>query len=203
MDLEDLIDRYRSYPDKIRLLAIGLLATVPGLFHWFEEGDLLHEQLIEVQGQEQAEKARLESAKRKVSELPQILKKINQTEISLEKARRFLPDRVPMNEVLAKLGSFEDDLDIQLVKFIPGQENQPNPQMEYREIPVDLTVRATFPRIMRFYDRILHMENLTHLRKITFSRVGNEAEVNADQSVEKVNAEVQSEAQLILFKGDG
>lgn len=195
MDLEDIVDRYREVPQKKRWIIIGILALLPALLHWYEEGDYLAQELEQARINESAERSRLESAKRKVAELPSLLNKVSEIEAALDKARRILPDKVEIDSILASLGKFEAELDVSLLRFVPGNELQPNAQIEYKELPIEITVQSNFPQIMRFYDKVLHMQTLTHLRSIEFTKV----EANEEQQVD--NTKIESRAKLILFKG--
>ncbi|MFW7380389.1 MAG: type 4a pilus biogenesis protein PilO [Oligoflexus sp.] len=198
MDIEELVDRYRSSPPKRRYALVLLVSLLPAAYYWLEEGDVLQVQFEQARDEEQAAQARLENTKRRVADLPNLLSRVKQIEEDLEKARRILPDKVEIDQVLASLGKFEKDLDVTLQKFVPGIEVQPNPQIEYREFPVDLTVRGTFPQVMKFYDQILHMPNLTHLRSVQFNAIDAGEDNNGNA---RANTLTESTSKLILFKG--
>jgi Tfp pilus assembly protein PilO len=198
MEIEDLIDRFRLLPAKTRYALVVVIALLPALYYWLEQGDTLQRELERARQEEAAVRGRLESAKRKVAELPALLTQVESIEADLQRAKKILPDKVEMDQVLASLGNFEKDLDIKMYKFAPGNEVQPNPQIDYKEIPVELTVRASFQQIMRFYDRVLHMPNLTHLRAIQFSSVDDDGD---DEDGGQRAPIVESTSKLILFKG--
>lgn len=196
MEVEELVDRYRRSPANRRYALIFLISLLPAAYYWLEEGDALQTQYEQAKDEESAIQGRLENNRRRVAELPKLLSRVKQIEEELEKARRILPNKVEIDQILADLGRFEKELDVKLHKFVPGAEVQPNPEMEYREIPVDLTLRGTFPQIMKFYDRILHLPNLTHLRAIQFNAI-----TSADVEGTAGNTIVESTSKLILFKG--
>ncbi len=195
MEVEDIVEKYRGVPNKKRWVMVALVALLPALFHLYEEGDSLSAELEQARSNESAERGRLESAKRKVAELPALLAKVSEIEAGLEKAKKILPDNVAIDTILATLGQFEADLDVSVLRFVPGTEVQPNTQIEYKEVPVELTVQSSFPQVMRFYDKILHMQTLTHLRAIEFNKVEANDENAAD------SGKIESRAKLILFKG--
>src|SRR5690606_20750015 len=125
-------------------------------------------QVEESRAARDAIKAKIDNAVNSSSELPELERRVTQTEQGLEKARRYLPPSIEFDEVLSATGMLEKELGVQVMKFVPGIETQPNPDIRYAEVPVEITVKADFNRVMQFFDRLVHMEKLTHLRNITF-----------------------------------
>ncbi len=198
MELEDIVDKYRSAKLQVRALLLVFVGVLPALYVWTSQAETLDGLKLQAEGEVAEERGKFEGARQKVAELPVLLAKLSEIEDELTKAKQILPDKIEIDSILASLGNLEKELDVKLVKFTPGQEVQPNPQLEYKEIAIDLDLRASFPQTMRYLDRLVHMPNLTHIRNIQFSQPlsggGNEAE-----GAEPVL--LDSRAKLILFRG--
>ncbi|HYX39021.1 MAG TPA: type 4a pilus biogenesis protein PilO [Oligoflexus sp.] len=195
MELEDLIDKYRNSKRQMRYSLVGLLALLPALNTWFNQGEALEARRLQAEADVNEERQKFEAAKQKVAELPALMAKLSEIEDELNRAKQILPDRIEMDGILASLGNLEKELDVKIVKFTPGQEYQPNVTLEYKEMPVDLVLQAPFSQTMRFLDRLVHMPNLTHVRNIQF---GNSIQDMAKKSDTPV---LETSARLILFKG--
>jgi len=196
MELEDLIDKYRNSKRQIRYGLVGLVALLPALNTWLNQGEALEARRNQAEIDVNDERQKFEAAKQKVAELPALMAKLSEIEEELNRAKQILPDRIEMDNILGSLGNLEKELDVKISKFTPGQEYQPNMNLEYKEMPVDLVLQAPFPQTMRFLDRLVHMPNLTHLRNIQFG--------NAIQDVDKKDKDapvLETSARLILFKG--
>ncbi|WP_141731591.1 type 4a pilus biogenesis protein PilO [Oligoflexus tunisiensis] len=196
MELEDLIDKYRNSKRQVRYGLVGLLALLPALNTWFNQGESLEARRTQAEVDVATERQKFEAAKQKVAELPALMARLSEIEEELKRAKQILPDRIEMDGILASLGNLEKELDVKIAKFTPGQEYQPNPTLEYKEMPVDLVLQASFPQTMRFLDRLVHMPNLTHVRNIQFG--------NSVQDMTKKPGEpplLETSARLILFKG--
>ncbi len=197
MEIEDLIDKYRNGKKQVRYGLVGLVALLPALNTWLNQGESLELRRTQAETEVNEERQKFEAAKQKVAELPALMAKLSEIEEELNKAKQILPDRIEMEAILSSLGNLEKELDVKIAKFTPGVETQPNPSLEYKEIPVDLVLQASFPQTMRFLDRLVHMPNLTHIRNIQFSTPNMDA--NAKKNAEPLVLE--SSAKLILFKG--
>ncbi len=196
MELEDLIDKFRNSKPQVRFGLAGLVALLPALNTWFNQGEALEARRGQVESEVAEERQKFEAAKQKVAELPALMAKLTEIEDELNRAKQILPDRIEMDAILGSLGKLEKELDVKIAKFTPGQEYQPNPSLEYKEMPVDLVLQAPFPQTMRFLDRLVHMPNLTHVRNIQFG--------NSVQDPGKKGSEapvLETSARLILFKG--
>lgn len=190
MELEDLVDKYRSAKIQVRGALLLIVGVLPGLYVWSNEVEVLESQKLQIESEVGEERSKFESARQKVAELPALLSKLTEIEEELVKAKQILPDKIEIDSILASLGKLETELDVKLVRFTPGQEVQPNPQLEYKEIAIDIVLSAPFPQTMRFLDRLVHMQNLTHVRNIQFS-----------QPTDNGSKNLESSAKLILFRG--
>lgn len=199
MELEDLVDRYRNSKKQLRYGLVVLASFFPAFVYWTNQGESLAIRKGGVEAELTEERQKFEAAKQKVAELPALTSKLSEIEGELSKAKQILPDRIEMDGILSSLGNLEKELDVKISKFTPGVEQQPDPTLDYKELPVELVLQAPFPQTMRFLDRLVHMPNLTHLRNIQFS---NPEQSKDEGSSKKGEAMIlESRAKLILFKG--
>ena len=203
MELEELTDKYRALKPQMRYGIVAILGLVPVGYLWMDTGDSLEVRKVQVEQEYQTERQTFEDARQKAAELPALEAKLSEIEIELEKAKEFLPDKIEIDAILAFMGGLEKELDVKLMKFTPGAETLGQNGLEYKEIPVEIVMNGTFANTMRFMDRLVHMQNLTHMRNIQFTAPEVEAVNEADKDAAPVESvkRVDSQAKLILFKG--
>lgn len=193
MDMDELTDRYRNANFVVRLILVLVAATIVPAFIVWDEGPILQEELQNAEASHAAMKAKVAKAERDKAELPTLEQRLRTVESGLERARKILPKSVEFDQILSTTGLYEKETGVRLVRFAPGEEVQPDPAIRYAEIPVEITVRADFGRVMQFLDRLVHMEKLTHLRNISFETSTDKAEPGV----------VTAKASLILFRDVG
>lgn len=193
MDMDALTDRYRNSNFIVRLAMVLLAAAIVPAFIVWDEGPALQEELQNTEASHAAVKVKLARAERNKAELPALEQRLRTVESALERARKILPKTVEFDQILSATGMYEKETGVRLVRFAPGEEIQPDPAIRYAEIPVEITVRADFGRVMQFLDRLVHMEKLTHLRNISFETTAEKAEPGV----------VTAKASLILFRDLG
>lgn len=201
MDLEELVDKYRQSPAKRRYTLVFLLSLLPGAYYWVEEGDSLQKRFEEVKDGRDVAKNRLEANKRQLESLPGLLSRVEDIEKELEAAQKLLPDQINIDEVLGSLGGLEAESDVKLQKFVPGVAVQPNQEIDYEELPVQLEVRGKFSDVMAYYDKILQLPSFTHIRSLSFDREEQREAFGAQGEKENKEQLVLSRSRLILFKG--
>lgn len=201
MEWELLLDKYKNLNIAVRIAALMFLATLyPAYLYWEEQG-LLLEELDEIRITRDLVQKKFDKNREKSAKLPELQEQLADIEEDLQKAKKILPEKVEQNELLSKIGSFEKELNIKIVNYKPGQESRPNQSLEYIEVPIQLEVMAPFPKIMLFFDRLVHLPMLTHIRDISFKVVENGGEEKEKGSEKKERkGEVVAAASLILFK---
>lgn len=201
MDLEDLVDKYKAIKIKYRILILTVVSVLPPLYYSSEESADLTNILISRQDERARKQERLDEMKGKAAQLPAFQNQINEITSELNKARKILPDTIQIDKILSKLGQFERETGVQITKFEPMGNVFQNSSLSYSEFPVQLTLKATFTEIMIFFDRILHMETLTHLRSIEFKRIRENQIDNQDENFVPLETTIESTSRLILYKG--
>ena len=140
--------------------------------------------------------------KKKVADLKDLESKISTIENGLDKAKTLLPTEISMDKILSSLGQMEVDFRVKLRSFSPANSFIDNTELGYSKIPVKLSLEGDFIQTMQFLDKLVHMDSLTHLRNISFSK-----EVEAEDGPSKMmqstesNDQVMSNVDLIIYKG--
>lgn len=168
MDWETLVYRYKSLKTLHRYLIVFGVAVLIGVWHWTDDGGALEENLTAAQQEEEGARAKFEAAKKKTGQMPALMQKVSEVEGQLERAQKHLPKSIEFDELLARIGAMEKELGVKMMHFKPNPEVQPNPQLQYKEIPVEITLKSDFSSIMNMFDRLVHLDQLTHIRDIAF-----------------------------------
>jgi Tfp pilus assembly protein PilO len=199
MEVEEIVDKYRGSKSQVRFGLLVLIGLLPAINLWLNDGEALEDRKIAVEADYISERDKFESAKQKSAELPALLAKLTEIETELGKAKRILPDKIEMDSILGQLGALEKEVDVKLTKFTPNPEIMGEAGLEYKELPVDITIQGQFTNIMRFMDRIVHMQNLTHMRNIQFAAM--EATEEEKKLTQAPPRKLESTARLVLFMG--
>lgn len=201
MEIEEITDKYRALKPQLRYGLLVLVGVLPAINSWMSTGDALEQRKAQVEAEFQAERQSFEDARQKAAELPALEAKLTEIEGELTKAKQFLPDRIEIDTILGFIGSLEKELDVKLVKFTPGVEMAGQSGLEYKELPVEIVMNGTFANTMRFMDRLVHMQNLTHMRNIQFNAPELTEQEKKDNVPTTGARRIDSQAKLILFKG--
>lgn len=193
MELDELIEQYRSLVLKKRVALAFVIGLLPAIYYWSDEGERIQEDLETSEIQLQTSEGKYNDGKRKAAKLPSLLAKINEIETQLDSAKKVLPDKIEISKILNAIGVLEKEYGVTVVKFLPKQEVQPNPQIEYKEVPIDLEISGPFNQTMRFLDSLVHLPNLTHLRNILIE--------TGDGGGDSGPKKIVTKSKLIVFKG--
>lgn len=171
MDREDLIERYRSLSVRTRILFAILLGLLPGIYIYFEDGQLLTEELEQVRTEHDAQQSKLDHALAQKKQIPQIEQRLVELEDQLGKARKALPENFRVEEVLQKAASIARETGIKIVLFKPGQEKPGVGEYKYMELPIATELSGKFNQIATFIDRLVHLKQSLLVRNISMNYV--------------------------------
>ena len=195
MDIDVITDRYRNARFIQRLGIIMVIALSPPAYIYWEQGDQQTAELDQVRSAEQDTRSNFNQAQKKKEELPKIQERHDQIEQLLERAKKYLPDKIEIDEVLGLTAGFEKDLNVQIQKFSPSDkreiQQEDNPSANYREILLSIEVKSDFRKVMSFFDRLVHLDKVTHLRNMEFT---------AEATPLNPTGEAVGKAQLVLFE---
>ncbi|EFX60343.1 hypothetical protein DAPPUDRAFT_343309, partial [Daphnia pulex] len=103
MELEDLVDKYRSSTRLTKGLLIIFSGLLPALYLWVNEAESLEFRRNQVETEVAQERAKFEAARQKTAELPALLSKLTSIEEDLKKAKLILPDTIAVDSILGEL----------------------------------------------------------------------------------------------------
>jgi len=199
LDVDIIVERYRSARFSRRLAIIVALAILPPIYMYLERGDALTAELEQARQSEETVRFQLADARKKRDELPKLRDRHGQIEQVLERTKKYLPDKVQIEEVLAQAAGFEKDLAVQIQKFGPSDASAGGPapvisaDLNYHEVPLSIEVKSEFPKVIAFFDRLVHLDKILHLRN---------AEFTAETMPVNESGIAIVKAQLILFESN-
>ena len=205
MNKDELIERYKGIKLKHRLLIVAALGMAYPAYEWYDKSDAM---LLALEGSRNARedsRQKNQTFKSKVTGLPAMEEKLAAVRGKLEAAKKLLPEKVEVDKLLTKIGNFEKGIGVVMVSFEPRPQVRPDPTMQYAEIPIEMTVKGHFAKIMTLFDELVHFDELTHLRNV--SLVANDVERalaggkgQKDSKLKDDGIEVTAKATLIAFK---
>ena len=195
--MEEQVARYQSLALKKRLIIMLILGISYPIFSFYENIDLVEENLDRVIIAENAASIKFKGATKTIANLPQLEKQQEEITSKLNKARTLLPMRIDFTEVLKKFADFEKILDIKMVTFSPKPLEQKTVDTNYATVPVSLKLSASFGKTLTFIDNIMHLKKLIHIEKLKMLSVKNISTSNNGRNPDLVNTEIR----LNFFKG--
>tara|TARA_B100000902_G_C27075739_1_gene796297 strand:+ start:74 stop:664 length:591 start_codon:yes stop_codon:yes gene_type:complete len=195
--MEEQVARYQSLALKKRLIIMLILGISYPIFSFYENIDLVEENLDRVIIAENAASIKFKRATKTIANLPQLEKQQEEITSKLNKARTLLPMRIDFTEVLKKFADFEKILDIKMVTFSPKPLEQKTVDTNYATVPVSLKLSASFGKTLTFIDNIMHLKKLIHIEKLKMLSVKNISTSNNGRNPDLVNTEIR----LNFFKG--
>ena len=216
MDIEEIKTKYRQMSIVKKLAIITVIGAAPGSCTYWEEGPLLKEELDRAESSRDAAKIKFEKAKEQKENLPKLEEKLAYTEAELLKASKKLPDEFIMGKILQKTAMIAQDVGIELRLFQPGQGAPAGTVFKYVELPIALHVIGTYGQIATFFDRVVHLDLLIHVKNIELSLATNLDPSSSEKAAEQIkdkdlkkeaiqrarreNAKIQGKAEMIIFR---
>lgn len=202
--MEDLLDKYKNMQLSRRMMIVFMLAIAYPLLTFSEEIEILEEQLDSSKSMSESAKAKYQRSQKTVKKLGELEKEINGINKELEKARRYLPDEIEFDQVLATLGSYEKEFDVKIVKFIPGKDERAPGQLSYRKVPLNVELEADFNNVMMFLDKIVHQKDLVHITRVDFSPAEMVANTrkNSSEKVSHTKGIVRAKVRMTFYRKD-
>ena len=170
--MEELKQRYKSLPLAARLGLLIIIALLPAVYTYLEQGQEYESRLIEVQNQEQEARTQFEKARQRKASLPKLEEQLAFTEDQLSRAKKHLPDFIKIEEILEKAALIAKDTSVTLMKFKPVAEVVHSAEgYTYVELPIETEIVGTYQRIASFLDRIAHLDSTIFVREIRLTPI--------------------------------
>jgi len=211
MDSEELISRYKLLPLWGRLVFGAFLGIIPAYYTYLDDGALLEEQLVQMEDQLGAVQRKFDREKKKRDKLPELEAKLAFTEQQLTESSKRLPDDFMMDDVLQESASIARDVGIDLQVFDPGNPIDGSGAFKYKEMPIKLELTGSFQQIAGFFDRIVNMEKMVHVRDIKLKLMPDskkeqdkiETENMTDSQKQRLarnNVRLEAEGTMVIYR---
>jgi Tfp pilus assembly protein PilO len=169
MDLEDVKDRYKLLPMAARLGVAVIVGVIPIAYLALDEGTTLTDQLSELQGREQTVRDKFERSRQRKASLPKLEEQLAFTEEQLAKAKKLLPERIRVEDILQKVATIARDVGVQLTSFTPKPEVKQDTGYPSIEIPIETQISGRFVDVAAFIDRLVRLETTVFVRSISMN----------------------------------
>lgn len=193
--LEEFKENYKDMSFRKRALIMIVVGMLPAGYIYWDEGINLSEELQAAQETKIAENKKYQVAKSKTEKLPLLEEQFTRVKEQLRKAQEKLPNKIYMDDILHSTASIAKETGIRFKSFKPGAERIVQGSYQYAEMPILLSFTAKYNQIMSFFDNIVNMEKIIHLRNINMSAVRGKA---SSGGVDVVLIDTQVE--LVVFR---
>lgn len=166
MDIESIVSNYKMTKFGKRALLLVFLSILPAGWVFFEDGQILQEEKDTAESAKNIAEQKFKKARKRKSNLPKLEEKLAFTVGELAKAKKKLPDEFVMEKILQNTAMIAQDIGLELRVFDPGKGRLTGGDFKYVELPINLVIFGTYGEIASFFDRIVHLELLVHLRNI-------------------------------------
>ncbi|NRA43595.1 MAG: type 4a pilus biogenesis protein PilO [Oligoflexales bacterium] len=216
MDIESIKVSYRQMSIVKKLLIIIIIGAVPGSCTYIEEGPILQEDLDRAINTRNAARAKFQKAREQKANLPKLEEKLALKEGELSKASKKLPDEFVMGKILQKTAMIAQDVGVDLNLFQPGQGAPAGGVFKYVELPISLQIIGTYVQIATFFDRVVHLDLLVHIKNIELSLAKDieksisekaagsikdkDLQREAIQRARRENAKIMGTADMVIFR---
>lgn len=167
MTLEEIKERYSSMNEFKRGIIVFLVGLIYPGYLFYERGLALQQELQNAQREKTVIENQYEVAKKKSSELPILEEKFSKQQGILRKAQEKLPNKFYMDDVLHSIASLAKESGATIRSFVPMGEVLRSGQFTYAELPINLNLSGSFNQIVGFFDKIVNLEKVVHIRDIS------------------------------------
>ncbi|MDA9951227.1 type 4a pilus biogenesis protein PilO [Oligoflexaceae bacterium] len=210
--MDELIEKIKTAPLALKIGMVLILGTSFSVYSFFTDTPELEQKLVNSQGTRNIALATYTKAKEDTEKLIKLEVTLKTIREQLEKAKKYLPDKIEMDEVLHTAARFCSRYKVSLEEFTPLSEEQSKSEARYGIKPVSVKLKGRFVDITRFFDSVVHLEKIVHLRNVTLTKSQQEEGENSGdidlfrmtpeqrQRYAERNTKVEATADLLLFK---
>jgi Tfp pilus assembly protein PilO len=166
MGLDELKDKYRSFPIWARLMMAFIIGIAPGACSYFDEIEQIESGLLEAQMREAAARAKFEADRKTKGEIPKLEEQLVFTEGQLDKASKKLPESYLIESVLTLTATNAKQAGLTLTSFKPNCELKGQSDFKFVERAISVTAAGKFQQLASFFDKMVHSEMMLFIREI-------------------------------------
>jgi len=205
LELAEIKERYKGMPMWGRMLLASVLGVLPALFFYVQEGEALQLALDEVRSDEALWRTKFDKARGQKAMLPQLEEKLAFTEDQLKKAQQSLPETFAVDDLLQKTATAAKETGVELRAFVPDKEILGGSAVKYKEMPIKVEAWGNFAQVASFYDRLVHLDHILHLRNIDLAtqvRMPGDGVRMSHMSKETAREDlyVRAQAQVVAYR---
>jgi len=209
MALEEQIETYKNLAPWKRSCVMVMIGAVLPIFLFYDEGAKIEQELTAVMEKETTARAAFNDSQGKKEKIAPLSENLATTKDKLEQATRLLPDDFLMDEILQATAEAAHDLGLDLEEFAP-KEVKSFPVVKYEEMPINLKMHGNFNKVAVFFDRLVHLDKLVHLRNLKIEsrdidllNIDNWSRLTPQQKSRKASdrSTVAVTAEMIVFRG--
>ena len=212
MAFESLTDRYKTLPIWKRIILLGFIGISPSILKIVEDGQALQDELNMARVSRDASERKFKKSRKRKANLPKLEEQLAHTEGQLALASKKLPDEFVIEKVLQKVSIIAQDVGLDLREFDPGDGAPTGGLFKYVELPIRLEVFGTYGQIATFFDRIVHLELLVHIKDIEMQasmeknkKIKNNApsETSSPEQLQKKardNTKILATSKMVIFR---
>ncbi len=189
--LEEQIAKYRNLKNSYRIAICIFLGLLYPAYDFQEQWEISQARLEQTQREREAAEKQFLLGKKQKDDLPRLEEKLQFTENELKEASKKLPNDFKMDDILQKATLIASETGLYLEAFVPGEGTPSGVEYKYVEMPIQTKITGTFDQILRFYDRLVHLDLLVYVRNISIGVTKGIAvaqkEIPEDQSKAKTD----------------
>jgi type IV pilus assembly protein PilO len=207
--MEELIERIKHMPLKARLVvALALGIVLPLYFVFMDEVEAVDWELEDARTQYESIEIKYNKAKRQKNDMPELEKKHEFTQKQLAEAKKRLPDVYHMDSILEFVAKSSDESGVKLLEFTPNDEEFKDTGYSYVEMPINLGVEGSYNQIGVFFDKLVHMEKMVHIRDLNAQQIQKQQddptgiELTKEAKLAQIldGVKVKATAKLVVFR---
>lgn len=195
--MEELIEKIKDAPLHWRLIIVLLLGSVSTWYFVFSSDlDLAEYEMVEAENKKQSMEVKYNRAKTQKQDMPQLEEKLAFTNQQMEKAKKNLPDTYEMETILEYVSKSSADTGVDLSIFEPEAEVLKSAGYNYFEMPIRIETMGKYNDTANFFDRLVHMDKMVHVRDMNIEQVKNMVVNRAEQGAAPPNKEARLAMEL-------
>lgn len=210
--MEELLAKYKALKYSLRLLVLILISLIPGVYLYLDSSGSLEADLELAMTEKETAKQAFDKARSRKANLPKLEEQLAQTESQLLEASKRLPDQFVMDKILQKTAMIAQDVGVQLILFDPQDPIPSNTAFRYAKMPISLQLMGTYAQIATFFDRLVHLKLLIHIKNFQLSLTELEdpnknfkdPELEKDlirqQKIKRSRTRVNATADLVVYR---
>lgn len=213
--MDELIEKLKAAPNTVKFGLAILLGIGYNVYSLSVDMPALEEKIIQAEQERENAKSLYSRAKSDAEKLYKLEVALKTIREQLEKAKKYLPDTIHIDEILHTTARFCKRYSVSLDNFAPQAEEPSQSEARYSIKPISITLSGRFVDIARFFDSMVHLQSIVHVRNVNLEKSTEANEEQRDNAVDlfrltpeqrqkysEQNTRVKATADLLLFRSE-